>query len=173
MSGLFLRMVAGDQCIGMAVSNLVRGFEKGDLLHVLPVAYRIKEDAPMRHGLSISLFDRRKARSWSSVFLFAAMCVVQSTMIDRVIRRVGHFHVHASAMPSAWQTDFISLRCVTRGNARSVFDPEQERVPPWESHSPSSYCLPVTGAGHLYAGNADGLAADKNSPPPTAVSPTS
>lgn len=71
----------------MAVSNLMLRVEKDDLLHLLPVSYRIKEYAPVRHALSISLFDRRKARNSLFNFSFGTMYAVQSVMINPVIRR--------------------------------------------------------------------------------------
>jgi hypothetical protein len=39
------------------------GLERGDLLQVLPVSYRVEEFEPVRHRLRTSLLDGRKVRS--------------------------------------------------------------------------------------------------------------
>ena len=42
-------------CVGVAMSDLMLGLEKCNLLSMLPVAYRIKEFEPVLHGLPIRL----------------------------------------------------------------------------------------------------------------------
>lgn len=49
--------------IGVAVAHAVLGLEPGHHFHVLHARARLEQVKPMRHGLTVFLFDRRKIRS--------------------------------------------------------------------------------------------------------------
>ena len=60
--GLFLRQKIGNQGIGVPMPELMRRFEQGHIFHVLARPYVLQNGKPVRYGLAIRFFDRRKVR---------------------------------------------------------------------------------------------------------------